>query len=109
VQRVESALAVPVTEFDYDLVNTSEIAKRIGRTRQAATQYIEGSRGPGGFPQPMGAVGDGQRIWDWGSVVAWLARSGLPHDPEYHPPRQVLVVFNTWLAQRSNNPAAPTA
>ena len=36
----------------HDLVSPSEIARRIGRTRQLIHQYITGARGPGGFPAP---------------------------------------------------------
>src|SRR5712692_6543367 len=36
-----------------DLITQSDVARRIGRSRQLVNQYITGSRGPGGFPPPV--------------------------------------------------------
>lgn len=74
---------------DFDLVNTTDIGIRSGRTRQAIRQYIEGIRGPGNFPAPVGEPG-GVRVWDWGTVNEWLRTLDNSGDPEYHPPNSVL-------------------
>lgn len=58
--------------LDQDLVSASDIAERIGVTRQAIGHYVAGTRGPGGFPRPDGVIGNGQRIWRWARVHEWL-------------------------------------
>ena len=42
--------AVALRVDECDLVTPSEIARRIGRSRQLLFQYINGQRGPGNFP-----------------------------------------------------------
>ena len=91
-----------VVGLDLDLANTTDIADRTGRSRQAIRQYSEGLRGPQGFPAPLGEPG-GVRVWDWGSVNEWLRTSGLGGDPEYHPTREVIADLSTAL----QNPMAP--
>lgn len=87
-----------VTGLDFDLVNTTEIADRIGRTRQTVRQYVDGVRGPGQFPAPLGAPG-GVRVWDWGSVNEWLRAFDESGDPEYHPTREFIAAFNASVAR----------
>jgi hypothetical protein len=87
-----------VVGLDFDLVNTTEIADRIGRTRQTVRQYVDGLRGPGQFPAPLGAPG-GVRVWDWGSVNEWLRAFDESGDPEYHPTREFITEFNASVAQ----------
>jgi hypothetical protein len=87
-----------VTGLDFDLVNTTEIADRIGRTRQTVRQYVDGLRGPGGFPAPLGVPG-GVRVWDWGSVNEWLRGFDESGDPEYHPTREFIAAFNASVAR----------
>jgi hypothetical protein len=43
-----------VTQDD-DWLTASEIAKRVGRTRQSIGLLVRGDRGPGGFPAPRGS------------------------------------------------------
>ncbi|CQD16721.1 hypothetical protein BN970_03571 [Mycolicibacterium conceptionense] len=87
-----------VVGLDLDLVNTTDIADRSGRTRQTVRQYAEGVRGPGGFPAPLGAPG-GVRVWDWGSVNEWLRAFDGSGDPEYHPTREFVAEFNSSLTK----------
>ncbi len=55
IDQVESVDGLEVLHVDPDeLVWASEIAQRIGRTRQSVDQLIKGQRGPGGFPSPRG-------------------------------------------------------
>lgn len=74
VRDVEAAgLGARVVRIESgDLVNASEIGRRIGRSREAVRKYALGERGPGGFPPP---VSDG--IWRWSEVAAWAAASGV--------------------------------
>lgn len=70
--RVTNAVpvAVPV-RVDQDLVAISDIAERIGRSRESVRLLVEGKRGPGSFPAPVGVVGDSIRVWPWAVVVEW--------------------------------------
>ena len=43
-------------------------------------QYVRGVRGPGGFPPPARARGNGaagQPLWDWSDVAEWLCRNAM--------------------------------
>ena len=86
------------TGLEFDLVNTTDVADRIGRTRQTVRQYADGVRGPGEFPVPLGVPG-GVRVWDWGSVNEWLRSFDESGDPEYHPTRNFIAEFNASLAR----------
>src|SRR6266849_3929661 len=50
-----------------ELVTPSEIAARIGRSRESIRLLIEGERGPGKFPPPADVLGR-QRFWRWRDV-----------------------------------------
>ncbi|MGH9105833.1 MAG: hypothetical protein ACRDZX_08360, partial [Acidimicrobiales bacterium] len=66
VERVSKAVpaAVPL-RVDQDLVSVSDIARRVGRTRESVRLMVDGKRGPGSFPAPLGTVGEGIRVWPW--------------------------------------------
>lgn len=83
-----------VTGVDPDLVSTSDIASRIGVNRETVRLWVRGDRGPGGFPESMGAVGGGDRnatrVWSWPFVNAWLEKHfHLGDGDEYLTPQQV--------------------
>ncbi|MGA2796264.1 MAG: hypothetical protein ABSE63_01665 [Thermoguttaceae bacterium] len=56
-----------------DLVNASEIARRVNRSRESVRQLVTGVRGPGGFPPPMSSVTKSSPLWRWTEVVKWFA------------------------------------
>jgi hypothetical protein len=60
-----------------DLVNQSQIAERVGRTRESIRLLVSGERGPGTFPAPISGVKGSMRLWRWSRVAAWLAHEGL--------------------------------
>jgi hypothetical protein len=60
-----------------DLVTQAEIARRISRTRQLIHQYINGTRGPGGFPAPSCEITDGIPLWQWCEVAYWLGENDM--------------------------------
>ena len=62
-------------EVDEDLVDLTEIANRIGRSRESVRLWSLGRRGPGGFPTPLGILPGSVKVWDWGSVHAWVRRA----------------------------------
>ncbi len=66
--------AVPI-RLDQDLVGISDIAERTERTRESVRLLVEGLRGPGEFPSPVGTVGDGIRVWPWAVVLRWFKDS----------------------------------
>ena len=62
------------------LVNLSEIASRVGMTRQAITQYSKGQRGKD-FPAPVVKITTDSPLWDWPDVALWFFRQGrIPRD-----------------------------
>lgn len=92
-----SAIAVRV---DQDLVSIPDIAERTDRSRESVRLLVEGKRGPGSFPSPIGTVGDGIRVWPWASVIDWFAAS-LGHDlGERGVPPEVAAVVDACLAAR---------
>jgi hypothetical protein len=64
-----------VVRVDQDLVSIPDIAERTGRSRESIRLLVEGKRGPGGFPAPVGTVGDGIRVWPWASVLDWFSNA----------------------------------
>lgn len=60
-----------------DLVNSAEIARRVGRSRASVSQLIRGDRGPGAFPPSFQSAGHSP-LWQWQDVHAWFSRAGLP-------------------------------
>ena len=73
IDQVESVDGLEVLHVDPDeLVWASEIAQRVGRTRQSVDQLTKGQRGPGGFPSPV-AHATRNPLWRWSEVDAWFA------------------------------------
>jgi hypothetical protein len=60
-----------------NLVTQSEIARKLDRTRQLVSQYIAGTRGPGGFPAPACNIRDGAPLWYWCEVASWLWQNDM--------------------------------
>lgn len=73
IDQIEQVGGLTVVRVEPDqLVWASEIADRIGRTRQSIDQLVKGRRGPGGFPSPVsGNVRN--PLWRWADVEAWFA------------------------------------
>jgi hypothetical protein len=89
-----------------DLVTPSEIARRIGRSRQLVAQYISGLRGPGGFPPPECHLTEGAPLWAWGAVCYGLARNDILRPAEGWN-AAVVATINNWLEverHRERNP-----
>lgn len=98
IEEVEAELDLRVREVDLDLVTISDIAERTGRTRQGIRLLVNGSRGPGSFPAPLGVPG-GSRVWDWAAVNLWL-RDGLSlGDTETGLSRGLIFKVNAKIAQ----------
>jgi hypothetical protein len=74
IMNVRSAgIGAEVLRVDYcNLVTISDIARKIGRSRQLVHQYMRGARGPGGFPGPVCEIVEGTCLWAWCEVAFWL-------------------------------------
>jgi len=66
-----SARVLRVTQDD-DWLTASEIAEKVGRTRQSIGLLIRGDRGPGGFPSPVVRQGSSNPLWSWAEVATWF-------------------------------------
>ena len=74
------------------LVTQSDIARKIGRTRQLVNQYLTGKRGPGGFPAPACEINDGAPVWYWSEVAAWLWEHDMLQENVLREAEQVDVI-----------------
>lgn len=80
-----------------NLVSASEIARKIGRSRQLVHQYASGERGPGGFPPPECHLKEDRPLWAWCAVSSWLAEHQFVR-PEVSLHAEVLEAINRTLA-----------
>lgn len=54
-------------------LTVDDIARRLGRSREAVRQWADGEQGPGGFPPPLSTPRDGaSALRAWPQVAAWL-------------------------------------
>jgi len=79
-----------------NLVTASEIARRMGRSRQLVHQYMNGKRGPGGFPPPECHLTDNAPLWAWCAVSYWLVQNNLLR-PQESWNAEVVDAINNWL------------
>jgi hypothetical protein len=71
VVQAKTNAAVARIEPD-DAVTASEIARRLGRSRESVRQLANGMRGPGGFPTPIACLTGTSSIWSWADVLHWF-------------------------------------
>ncbi|MDE0804532.1 MAG: hypothetical protein OSA99_14565 [Acidimicrobiales bacterium] len=93
--------------LDQDLVSITDIAGRTGRTRESVRLLVDGKRGPGSFPTPVGTVGDGIRIWPWAVVVQWFAEFLVEEIDDPGVPPDVAAVVDASLAVCAHRPDHP--
>jgi predicted DNA-binding transcriptional regulator AlpA len=80
IEQIHGALPqAAAIRLDQDLVSIPDIADRTGRSRESVRLLVDGKRGPGRFPSPVGTVGDSIRVWPWAVVLEWF-RELLDHD-----------------------------
>lgn len=90
-----------VVRLDQDLVSISDIAARVERSRESIRLFVDGKRGPGNFPRPIGIVGDGIRVWPWATAVGWLQREvGLALDEKLLVDPDTAAVVDAQLVER---------
>lgn len=79
-----------------DLVTPSEIARRVGRSRQLVYQYITGKRGPGNFPAPECYLSERAPLWAWCAVSYWMAQNDIIR-PEEGWNAEIVAAINNAL------------
>lgn len=100
IEQVESVPTLHVLRAEPDdLVTMSEIAERIGRSRESVRLLIKGARGPGGFPAPVSHLKAKSRLWRWSDVAAWATHVVEPVD--LHA-AAVIAAINAALTLREN-------
>lgn len=103
----ESGIDATVLRVDQcDLVTQSEIARRIHRSRQLVNQYINGGRGPGGFPAPACNVTEGTPLWYWCEVAFWLWENNIIKEEDVRE-AQDLTVINSVLELERQRQVSP--
>ncbi len=90
-----------------NLVSQADIARKIGRSRQAVHQYITAARGPGGFPAPACAITDGVPLWYWCEVAYWLRQNDMITEDDLREAQDVAAINSVLdlLYQRHLDPA----
>lgn len=90
---------VEVVRIDEDLVNVSEIALRLGVSREAPRLWA-GQSNDVGVPFPVhhtivGSPAKPQRFWRWAEVFAWVATTGRVDVSDHAVPLDADLV--TWF------------
>lgn len=85
-----------------DLVTQSDIASRVGVSREAVRKWSQRSREPR-FPAPfdtVGAVGRPSKVWQWADVVPWLRDAyDLTVDDDELPDAETVAHIDACLAK----------
>ena len=104
IKDIESVPGLTVLRVEPDdLVTLSEIASRLGRTRESVRLLAAGERGGGDFPAPASHLRSRNRLWRWSDVAAWAGVQG-GQDPE---DAQLLAAMNAALELRNRSAALP--
>jgi len=81
-----------------ELVSMSDIAERVGRSRQSVSMIVSGQRGVGNFPLPV-AGNVRSPLWHWADVAAWFeSHEGDEVVPEDR--MRTIAAINGALARR---------
>jgi predicted DNA-binding transcriptional regulator AlpA len=86
-----------------DLVTMSEIAERLGRTRESVRLLIAGDRGPGDFPPPVSHLRSRNRLWRWSDVASWAGEANA----EERAKARLIAAVNAALDLRTATPGLP--
>lgn len=99
-----------VIRLDPDLVSIADIADRLDRTRESIRLTVNGDRGVGGFPPPVGTVGEATRVWEWAAVNDWFRTNVGIGDEESLIDHEMATLFNAQLLTRyvTHPPATST-
>ena len=90
-----SAPGVRVLGTDRDLVSTTEIATRVGVSREGARKWTKEHDSP----PPFAIIGGRSAVWTWSAVVDWLLDArGIDMD-EHLPSDSLLTQIDSCLAR----------
>jgi predicted DNA-binding transcriptional regulator AlpA len=105
VSRLTAALpGLRVVRLDPELVGISDIAQRIGHSRQNVQQWVNGERnGSRPFPAPEGCAGR-SLVWRWADVNEWLRPLGVD-DEAVRPTREEAARIDVMLLDSVRLPA----
>jgi predicted DNA-binding transcriptional regulator AlpA len=80
LREIESVSGLRVRRIEPDdLVTMSEIAERLGRSRESIRLLASGQRGRGDFPSPVSRTRSRSRLWRWSEIIEW-AGNGTQQD-----------------------------
>jgi len=85
-----------------DLVNASEIARRIQCTREYIRLLAQGKRGAGEFPTPHSGITGKTLVWSWAEVVRWLFEHNVIKERALLDAAEVVRDINDALEVREN-------
>jgi predicted DNA-binding transcriptional regulator AlpA len=92
-----------IDEVDEELVAIPDISARTKVHRETVRAWINGTRGAGDFPMPVGSLGGGgrgsMRAWRWAEVNAWLDQHYSLGDGYLYPSRKEYAEINAFLAR----------
>ena len=101
IRDIESVPGLRVVRIEPDdLLTMSEIAERLGRTRESVRLLISGHRGPGDFPAPASHLTSRSRLWRWSDVTAWTGELPVPEQER----ARVIAAVNAALELRRRRP-----
>jgi len=105
VPRLAAALPkLKIVRLDPELVGISDIAQRIGHSRQNVQQWVNGERnGSRPFPAPEGCAGR-SLVWRWADVNEWLRPLGVS-DEAVRPSREEAARIDVMLLDVVRLPA----
>lgn len=104
IEDVESVPGLVVRRVEPDdLVTMTEIAERLGRSREGVRLLIAGERGHGDFPAPVSHLRSRNRLWRWSDVAEW---AGKASSADIHSARFIAAV-NAALELRTKAPDLP--
>ena len=97
INAIETISGLQVIRIEPDdLVTASEIAQRLGRSRESVRLLISGARGPGGFPAPISHLRARHRLWHWSEIAIWAKQD----EPSKRQEAQLLAATNAVLDLR---------
>ena len=99
VERADHDVTVSHVEPD-DIVSASELARRLGVTREYVRLLVGGERGSGDFPTPSLGVTGTTLLWSWTGVLRWLSARGKLTAPAQLAVAEVIRDINGTLGLR---------
>jgi hypothetical protein len=98
IAAVESVSGITAVRIEPDdLVTATDIAQRLGRSRESVRLLVAGRRGPGNFPAPYSHTKHRNRLWRWADVIDWAADT----DEATRRDAQIVAYANASLEMRT--------